>query len=88
MLLIGVNLKLLTVSGCQIGDGLSLQIHPDNGTGILLYACKQLVTELGAHGNRQHKAVQQVSAMDIGKTVRYDHPDTVSRDSPRGMLTA
>ena len=38
VLLVGVNLKFLTVSRSKTGYGLTLQVHPYNGTGILLYA--------------------------------------------------
>ena len=76
------------MSRAEIGNLLLLQIHTHHSFWVCGNRARQLVAESGAHRNRQHKAVEQVAAVYIGKTVRYHHPYAVTRNRPCGMLAA
>ena len=88
MLFVCIYLKFFRMPGCYVGYGLLLKVHTYHSGGIIHHSLGQLIPECRAHGNRKYKAIEQVAAMDIGKSVRYYDPDAIAGNSPCRMLTA
>ena len=87
MLFIAINLEVLLTSGSIVGHGLVRKINGDGHSRILVYTVEELFQERFGHDNRQHKVVELVVLVDIGKERADNHAETISCDGPGCMVT-
>ena len=88
MLLIRIDFKRFAFPGGFIGYGLLRQVHLYFRLRILENRIKQFCQEFFGYHHRQHKIVQLIIFMNIGKKATHHHPKAIIGNGPRSMLTA
>ena len=86
VLLVAVDGELLAMACREIRYGLVWHIHLHFGFRILLDRLEEFLLKLAAHNNGQNEAIQQVIAMDVGKTAAYHHSCSKACNRPSSML--
>ena len=71
-----------------VGDGLFGKVHFHFHLRVRFYRIKQLLQKLLGNNHRQHKVIQLIILMNIGKETGYHHAETISCNSPGSVFTA
>ena len=66
VLLIRVDVEVLRMTCCQIGNSLIRYIDLHLSLAVSSYACKEFLLEFATHYDRKYEAVEEVVAMDVG----------------------
>ena len=74
------------MSGGKVCNRLVGHIHLHFGSRIGLDSVEKFLLELSAHNDGQHKAVEQIVAMNVCKRTADDHTHTITGNGPCGML--
>ncbi len=88
MLLIAVDVEMIAASCLLVSDGLTGQIDLHFRLRVAPNAVEEFGQERLAHLYGEHKVVEFVVPVDIGKETADDHTEAIAGNGPCGMFTA